>query len=232
MRQRLAESFEAALRLAQGRAIALHMDAPKDAPASSKPLEHIFNAKFACPICNYSISELEPRLFSFNSPVGACPSCDGLGQQEFFDPERVVAFPTLSLASGAIKGWDRRNGYYFAMLESLARHYRFDIDAPFEALPKTVRQAILYGSGEEEIKFSYVLESGASKGRKISKKHPFEGIIPNMQRRYRETDSGLVREELARLKSVQPCPDCKGSRLRMRSAPRQGGGGRTGACHF
>ncbi|MCX8517885.1 MAG: excinuclease ABC subunit UvrA, partial [Rhodoferax sp.] len=194
LRQRLAESFETALRLAQGRAIALHMDAPKDAPrdstpANSKPQEHIFNAKFACPFCNYSISELEPRLFSFNSPAGACPSCDGLGQQEFFDPERVVAYPTLSLASGAIKGWDRRNGYYFSMLESLARHYRFDIDAPFETLPKTVRQAVLYGSGEEEIKFSYVLESGASKGRKISKKHPFEGIIPNMQRRYRETDS-------------------------------------------
>ncbi|MCX8521216.1 MAG: excinuclease ABC subunit UvrA, partial [Rhodoferax sp.] len=216
LRQRLAESFEAALRLAQGRAIALHMDAPKDAtPASSKAQEHIFNAKFACPICNYSISELEPRLFSFNSPVGACPSCDGLGQQEFFDPERVVAFPTLSLASGAIKGWDRRNGYYFSMLESLARHYRFDIDTPFDALPKTVRHAVLYGSGEEEIKFSYVLESGASKGRKISKKHPFEGIIPNMQRRYRETDSSLVREDLARLKSVQPCTDCQGSRLRV-----------------
>ena len=216
LRQRLAESFEAALRLAQGRAIALHMDAPKDAtPANSKPQEHIFNAKFACPICNYSISELEPRLFSFNSPVGACPSCDGLGQQEFFDPERVVAFPTLSLASGAIKGWDRRNGYYFSMLESLARHYRFDLDAPFDALPKAVRQAILYGSGEEEIKFSYVLESGASKGRKISKKHPFEGIIPNMQRRYRETDSSLVREDLARLRSVQPCADCQGSRLRL-----------------
>jgi len=211
LRQRLAESFEAALRLAQGRAIALHMDAPEGA----KPVEHLFNAKFACPVCSYSISELEPRLFSFNSPVGACPSCDGLGQQEFFDPERVVAFPTLSLASGAIKGWDRRNGYYFAMLESLAKHYKFDIEKAFESLPEDVRNAILYGSGEEEIKFNYVMESGASQGKKVTKKHPFEGIIPNMQRRYRETDSALVREDLARLRSVQHCPDCDGSRLRI-----------------
>jgi len=211
LRQRLAESFEAALRLAQGRAIALHMDAPE----GSKPVEHLFNAKFACPVCNYSISELEPRLFSFNSPVGACPSCDGLGQQEFFDPERVVAFPTLSLASGAIKGWDRRNGYYFAMLESLAKHYKFDIEKSFDALPEAVRQAILFGSGEEEIKFSYAMESGQSAGKKVAKKHPFEGIIPNMQRRYRETDSALVREDLARLRSVQHCPDCDGTRLRL-----------------
>jgi excinuclease ABC subunit A len=213
LKQRLAESFEAALRLAQGRAIALEMDAPPN--ADGKPTEHLFNAKFACPICSYSISELEPRLFSFNSPVGACPSCDGLGQQEFFDPERVVAFPTLSLASGAIKGWDRRNGYYFAMLESLAKHYKFDIDKAFDSLPETVRQAILFGSGVEEIKFSYVLDSGASQGKKVAKKHPFEGIIPNMQRRYRETDSALVREDLARLRSTQHCPDCNGSRLRL-----------------
>jgi excinuclease ABC subunit A len=211
LRQRLAESFEAALRLAQGRAIALEMDTPEGQP----PVEHLFNAKFACPLCNHSISELEPRLFSFNSPVGACPCCDGLGHQEFFDPARVVAFPSLSLASGAIKGWDRRNGYYFAMLESLAKHYRFDIEAAFESLPEAVQQAILFGSGEEEIKFSYVMESGTSQGRKVSKKHPFEGIIPNMQRRYRETDSALVREDLARLRSVQPCPDCKGTRLRL-----------------
>jgi excinuclease ABC subunit A len=210
LKQRLAESFEAALRLASGRAIALEMDSPAD-----KPVEHLFNAKFSCPICNYSISELEPRLFSFNSPVGACPSCDGLGQQDFFDPARVVAFPTLSLASGAVKGWDRRNGYYFSMLECLAKHYKFDVEMPFESLPQAVQDAILFGSGEEEIKFSYVIDSGASQGKKISKKHPFEGIIPNMQRRYRETDSALVREDLSRMRSTQSCPDCGGSRLRV-----------------
>jgi len=213
LKQRLAESFEAALRLAQGRAIALEMDAGSG--TDGKAAEHLFNAKFACPVCNYSISELEPRLFSFNSPLGACPNCDGLGQQEFFDPERVVAFPSLSLASGAIKGWDRRNGYYFAMLESLAKHYKFDIDLAFDTLPSTVQQAILYGSGEEEIKFQYVLDSGPSQGKKQTKKHAFEGIIPNMQRRYRETDSALVREDLARLRSTQPCTDCGGSRLRL-----------------
>ncbi len=205
LRQRLAESFEAALRLANGRAIALEMDTNA---------EHLFNAKFACPLCHYSISELEPRLFSFNSPQGACPSCDGIGQQEVFDPARVVAFPSLSLAGGAIKGWDRRNGYYFAMLESLAKHYRFDVEDPFESLPTTVQQVVLHGSGEEEIKFSYVMDSGASQGKKVSKKHPFEGIIPNLVRRYRETDSALVREDLARLRSSQPCPACAGTRLR------------------
>ncbi|WP_370653992.1 excinuclease ABC subunit UvrA [Rhodoferax sp.] len=205
LKQRLAESFEAALRVASGRAIALEMDSAA---------EHLFNAKFACPVCSYSIAELEPRLFSFNSPVGACPSCDGLGLQEFFDPARVVAFPSLSLASGAIKGWDRRNAYYFAMLESLAAHYKFDIEQPFESLPTTVQQAVLQGSDDEEIKFSYVMDSGLSSGKKLSKKHPFEGIIPNMQRRYRETDSNVVREDLARLRSIQPCPDCAGSRLK------------------
>ena len=138
IQQRLAESFEAALRLANGRAIALEIDSGQ---------EHLFNAKFACPVCSYSIAELEPRLFSFNSPVGACPSCDGLGAQEFFDPARVVAFPSLSLASGAIKGWDRRNGYYFAMLESLAKHYHFDLEQSFESLDAAVQQAVLHGSG-------------------------------------------------------------------------------------
>ena len=205
LRQRLAESFETALRLAEGRAIALEADTGT---------EHLYNAKFSCPRCHYAISELEPRLFSFNSPQGACPGCDGIGQQEFFDPARVVAFPSLSLGSGAIKGWDRRNSWYFALLESLARHYRFDIDIPFEELPENVRQVILYGSGEEEIRFSYVVDSGASKGRKVTKVHPFEGIIPNITRRYRETDSALVREDLARLRGTQPCPDCGGSRLR------------------
>jgi len=213
LKQRLAESFEAALRVANGRAIALEMDGAAEL-AEHKPAEHLFNAKFACPMCSYSIAELEPRLFSFNSPVGACPSCDGLGLQEFFDPARVVAFPSLSLASGAIKGWDRRNAYYFAMLESLAAHYRFDIEQPFESLPEAVQQAVLQGSGQEEIKFSYVMDSGLSSGKKLSKKHPFEGILPNMQRRYRETDSAVVREDLARLRSTQPCPDCAGSRLK------------------
>ncbi len=205
MQQRLAESFEAALRLADSRAIAVEMDSGK---------EHMFNAKFACPICHYSISELEPRLFSFNSPVGACPGCDGLGTMEFFDPTRVVAFPELSLAGGAIKGWDRRNPYYFSLVESLARHYKFDVDAPFQDLPPEVRKALLHGSGEEDIRFAYALESGPSAGRKVSKKHPFEGIIPNMERRYRETDSAAVREELARYRSMQPCPICAGTRLR------------------
>jgi len=212
MQQRLAESFEAALRLADGRAIALEMDAD---PAALRPAEHLFNARFACPVCSYSLSELEPRLFSFNSPVGACPACDGLGATDVFDPQRVVGFPTLSLASGAIKGWDRRNAHYFALLESLAEHYGFDIDGPFESLPEATRQAILYGSGTDEIRFSYELEGAAGKApRKVAKKHPFEGIIPNMQRRFRETDSPVVREELARLRSTQPCPDCGGARLR------------------
>ncbi len=205
LKQRLAESFEAALRLAGGRAIALEMDSQH---------EHLFNAKFSCPHCSYSIAELEPRLFSFNSPMGACPACDGLGAQEFFDPGRVVAFPTLSLAGGAIKAWDRRNGYYFALLESLARHYKFDIEQPFERLSPQVQQVVLYGSGEEEIKFSYIMDSGASQGKKLSKKHPFEGVIPNMQRRYLDTDSVMVREDLARYRSTQPCTECGGGRLR------------------
>ena len=202
---RLADSFEAALRLADGRAIALEMDSGQ---------EHLFNSKFACPVCGYSIAELEPRLFSFNAPAGACPSCDGLGTTEVFDAERVVAFPSLSLASGAIKGWDRRNGYYFALIESLAKHYKFSVDTPFEQLPEAVRHAILHGSGDEEIKFSYTFESGASAGRKVNKKHPFEGILPNMARRYRETDSPIVREELARYRGTQPCTACGGTRLR------------------
>ncbi len=215
LRQRLAESFEAALRLANGRAIAIEINsALRNDDGGYSQKEHLFNAKFACPVCSYSIAELEPRLFSFNSPMGACPTCDGLGAQEFFDPARVVAFPGLSLASGAIKGWDRRNGYYFAMLESLARHYKFDLEQSFESLPAEVQQAVLHGSGEVEIKFNYVMDSGNFVGKKISKKHPFEGILPNMQRRYRETDSTLVREDLARYRSTQPCPACRGTRLK------------------
>nr|WP_229722909.1 excinuclease ABC subunit UvrA [Xylophilus rhododendri] len=204
-RQRLAESFEAALRVGgvegAGRVIALEMDGGH---------EHLFNARFACPICGWSISELEPRLFSFNSPVGACPSCDGLGVLEVFEEERVVAFPTLSLAAGAIKGWDRRNAFYFTMIESLAAHYGFEVDTPFETLPAPVRQVVLHGSGSEEIAFHY------SEGkRRLSRKHPFEGIIPNMQRRWRETDSPAVREELARSRGTRSCPSCGGARLRI-----------------
>jgi excinuclease ABC subunit A len=215
LKQRLAESFEAALRVANGRAIALEIDsASGNMDEGHKPKEHLFNAKFACPLCNYSIAELEPRLFSFNSHVGACPSCDGLGMQEFFDPDRVVAFPSLSLAGGAIKGWDRRNAYYFVMLESLAAHYKFSVDQPFDTLSEATQRAVLFGSGTEEIKFSYAIDSGASSGKRVNKKHPFEGIIPNMQRRYRETESAVVREDLARLRSVQPCPECLGSRLK------------------
>jgi excinuclease ABC subunit A len=207
--QRLAESFETALRLTQGRALAVELDPPVERP-SEAPHEHLFNSRYACPVCSYSLSELEPRLFSFNSPVGACPSCEGLGVQDLFDVERVVAFPTLSLASGAIKGWDRRNALYFSMLESLAKHYQFDIEAPFETLPEATRHALLWGSGTEEIRFSY----GGDGTKKSTKKHAFEGIIHNMQRRYRETDSPVVREELARYRSSQTCADCQGSRLR------------------
>ena len=205
-RQRLAESFEAALRLAEGRALVLEMDNGQ---------EHFFNAKYACPICGYSIAELEPRLFSFNSPVGACPSCDGIGSVDVFDAHRVVAFPTLSLASGAVKGWDRRNGYYFSLLESVCQHYGVDVETPFEQLPQPVRDVVLHGSGEDEIPFRYVMESGSRKGQTVEKSHPFEGILPNMERRYRDTDSSVVREDLARYRSVQPCPSCHGTRLRQ-----------------
>jgi excinuclease ABC subunit A len=227
MQQRLAESFEAALRIAEGRAIAFNMDYESDSTLrsihqgnSTKTLEKApekeqwFNAKFACPVCGFSIGELEPRLFSFNSPVGACETCDGLGMMDFFDPSRVVAFPSLSLASGAIKGWDRRNGYYFALIESLAKHYKFDPEKPFEELPENVQHIILHGSGEEEIAFSYTMESGNFAGKKIKKKHPFEGIIHNMERRYRETESALVREDLSRYRNSQPCTSCEGTRLK------------------
>jgi excinuclease ABC subunit A len=205
IKQRLAESLEAALRLADGRVIALDMDTKE---------EHLFNAKFACPHCNYSIAELEPRLFSFNSPVGACETCDGLGQMEYFDESRVVAFPSISLASGAIKGWDSRNHYYHSMLECVAKHYKFDLSKAFESLPEEAQRVVLHGSGEVEIKFNYTLESGKYEGQKLSKKHPFEGIIPNMQRRYHETDSNVVREDLAKYRSQQPCTTCSGARLK------------------
>ncbi|TIC85182.1 excinuclease ABC subunit UvrA [Crenobacter intestini] len=201
-KQRLAESFETALRHADGRAIAVEMDSGQ---------EHWFSAKFACPVCSYSLPELEPRLFSFNNPMGACPKCDGLGEITFFDPKRVVAHPELSLAAGAIKGWDRRNQFYFQMLQNLATHYDFDIDTPFEELPQKVRHVVLHGSGREAIAFSYLSE----KGTRFSREHPFEGILPNLERRYRETDSSAVREELAKYQNNQACPSCHGSRLRL-----------------
>ncbi|WP_428852252.1 excinuclease ABC subunit UvrA [Imbroritus primus] len=201
IKQRLAESFETALRLAEGRAIAVEMDTGT---------EHLFSSKFACPICSYSLQELEPRLFSFNNPMGACPTCDGLGQITFFDPKRVVAFPNLSLASGAIKGWDKRNQFYFQMLQSLSIYYDFDLDTPFEDLPAKIQEVVLQGSGKDVIPFTYINE----RGRTTVREHAFEGIIPNLERRYRETDSIAVREELAKYQNNRPCPSCEGTRLR------------------
>ncbi|MFO1328735.1 MAG: excinuclease ABC subunit UvrA [Rubrivivax sp.] len=211
--QRLAESFEAALRIAEGRAIALELPSQV---GGSEPAEreHLFSNRFACPVCSYSLSELEPRLFSFNSPVGACPQCDGLGQVTAFDPERVVAFPSLSLGSGAVKGWDRRNAYTFSLLQSVAAHYGFDIDAPFEELPAAARQVLLHGSGDEAIEFVYKAEGANGRARSVRRRHPFEGIIPNFERRWRETDSAAVREDLARYQAARPCPACQGARLR------------------
>jgi excinuclease ABC subunit A len=209
LQQRLAESFEAALRIAEGRAMAVEMDTGK---------EHLFSSKFACPVCSYSLSELEPRLFSFNSPVGACPTCDGLGHTTVFDADRVVAFPSLSLASGAVKGWDRRNAYTFSLLESVAKHYAFDIDTAFEELPKSAQTVLLRGSGTTDIEFVYTAEGdgkgGRGKQRIVKRSHPFEGILPNLERRFRETDSAAVREDLVRYQSAKPCPDCDGTRLR------------------
>jgi excinuclease ABC subunit A len=205
LQQRLAESFEAALRAADGRAIALDLDSGE---------EHLFSSKFACPACDYALPELEPRLFSFNAPLGACPACDGLGVQTVFDPERVVAFPSLSLGGGAVKGWDRRNPYTFSMLESVARHLGIDIETPFEALPPAAQQVLLYGSGSDEIEFVYEAAAGRGKSRSVRRRHPFEGIIPNFERRFRETDSAAVREDLARYQAAKPCAACGGARLR------------------
>lgn len=205
MKQRLAESFEAAMRVADGRAIAFEMDSGA---------EHLFSSRFGCPVCSYSLPELEPRLFSFNSPVGACPHCDGLGVQTVFDPERVIAFPTLSMAAGAVKGWDRRNAYTFSLLESVASHYDFDIEQPFEALPETAQRVLLHGSGDEEIEFVYEAEGKGGRTRVVKRSHPFEGILPNFERRYRETDSVAVREDLARYQSAKPCTHCHGTRLK------------------
>jgi excinuclease ABC subunit A len=200
-KQRLAESYETALRNGDGRAIAVEMDSG---------VEHLFSAKFACPVCNYSLQELEPRLFSFNSPIGACPRCDGLGSITFFDPKRVVAFPQLSLASGAIRGWDRRNQFYFQLLTSLAKFVGFDIEKAFSKLPERVQNLVLYGSGDEKIPFTYLSE----RGKPFTREHTFEGILPNLERRYRETDSVMVREELAKYLNNKPCPECAGTRLR------------------
>jgi len=202
VRLRLAESFETALRLADGVARIAWMD-------DSGSEELIFSDRFACNICGYSLTELEPRLFSFNNPSGACPSCDGLGVKQFFDPERVVVNPSLSLAGGAIRGWDRRTTYYYQMIQSLAAHYEFDIEKPFEELDHKLQQVVLYGSGSEKIDFFYQ----NSRGMEVRKRHRFEGVLPNLDRRYRETESGAVREELAKFLNSQACPECDGTRL-------------------
>jgi len=203
MQQRLAESFETALKLADGIALVAPMEDDDDAE------EMIFSARFACPICGHSISELEPKLFSFNNPAGACPTCDGLGAKQFFDAKRLVN-GELTLAEGAIRGWDRRNVYYFQMLGSLASHYGFSLDEPFDSLPEKHQQCILRGSGKESVDFRYLNDRGDI----VKRSHPFEGIIPNLERRYRETESNSVREELAKYLSTQPCPECRGTRLR------------------
>ncbi len=201
-KQRLAESFETALRHSDGKAIAVDMDSGR---------EMLFSAKYACPVCDYALAELEPRIFSFNNPLGACPRCDGLGTVSFFDPARVVALPHLSLAAGAIKGWDRRNAFFCRMLESLALHYGFDIDTPWEALPEKVQQIVLYGSGGEQIPFHYLGEGG----RRVTRRHAFDGVIPTLERRYRDAESQLLKEELVKLIATRPCPECEGSRLRL-----------------
>ncbi|MDM7322232.1 MAG: excinuclease ABC subunit UvrA, partial [Gammaproteobacteria bacterium] len=201
MAQRLAESFETALSLTEGVAKVVSMDAGG--------IELTFSARHACPVCGFALTELEPRLFSFNNPQGACPVCDGTGVQSFMDPAKVVAHPELSLAGGAIRGWDRRNAYYYAIIQSLARHYGFDPETRWQDLPEKVRQVILHGSGKEEIEFHYLGERGAI----IKRTHVFEGVLPNMQRRYRESDSLAVREELAKYLSEQPCPACNGARI-------------------
>ncbi len=202
LQQRLAESFETALALADGIARVAPM-------APDEGEEMVFSARFACPRCGYSLAELEPRLFSFNNPAGACPECDGLGVIQFFDPARVVQHPELSLPGGAIRGWDRRNAYYYQMIQALASHYGFDIDTPFQDLPARLRSVVLHGSGKEAIEFSYF--DGRGRGRR--RKHPFEGVLPNLERRYHETDSNMVRDDLARFIGSKPCPSCAGERL-------------------
>ncbi len=202
IKQRLTESVESGLRIANGKIIALNMETHES---------QLFSAKFSCPHCDYAIPELEPRLFSFNNPMGACPECDGLGHKNFFDAHRVVAFPELSLSSGAIKGWDKRNQFYFQMLKSLADHYKFDLESPYENLSEKIKDVILHGSKKEVINFSYFSERGTI----FTKSHTFEGILNNLKRRYEETDSNTVREELAKYLSLQLCPSCHGTRLRL-----------------
>ena len=213
--QRLAESFETALRLGDGVARIAFLEEPDRE-------ELVFSDKFACTVCGYSLSELEPRLFSFNNPAGACPACDGLGVKQFFDPARVVSQPGLSLAGGAIRGWDRRNAYYYQMILALAHHYGFDPEASWEDLPQRSRDVLMYGSGAEEIEFRYL----DSRGRTLKRRHRFEGVINNLERRYRETESLSVREELARYLGTRVCPDCEGARL-TRSARHVYVGGRS-----
>ncbi|MCL1145507.1 excinuclease ABC subunit UvrA [Shewanella marinintestina] len=207
IKQRLAESFETALELSGGIAKIASMD---PAEGKTKTEEQVFSANFACPVCGYSMAELEPRIFSFNNPAGACQTCDGLGVQQFFDPERVITNTELSLAGGAIRGWDRRNFYYFQMLTSLADHYKFDIEKPFEQLSDEVRKIVLYGSGKQSIAFKYINDRGDV----VVRNHPFEGILNNMDRRYRETESNAVRDELTKFINTQSCQSCGGSRLR------------------
>jgi excinuclease ABC subunit A len=202
LKLRLAESFETALRLADGVARIAWME-ERDRE------ELILSDRFACNICGYSLTELEPRLFSFNNPSGACPGCDGLGVKQFFDPERVVVNSELSLAGGAIRGWDRKTTYYFQMIQSLAAHFKFDIETPYSDLPEDIRQIVLFGSGKEKVEFHYA----NSRGMQIRQHHRFEGVIPNLDRRYRETESAAVREELSRFLNSQPCPECAGTRL-------------------
>ena len=209
--QRLAESFETALQIANGIAIASFMDdSDKDAGKKDAREDMVFSSLFACPVCGHSIPELEPRLFSFNNPAGACESCDGLGLKQFFDEKRIIVDDSLSLAEGAIRGWDRRNIYYFQLLKSLSKHYKFKVDTPWGKLSKQHQQVILHGSGTDKINFTFVNERGDN----FNRSHPFEGILPNMERRYRETESQMVREDLAKYLSSQNCPDCSGARLR------------------
>lgn len=200
--QRLAESFETTLAMTDGVAVIAYLD-------DNENDEIVFSSKYACPVCGYSITELEPRLFSFNNPVGACSDCDGIGNKDYFDANRVVINPSISLAGGAVRGWDRRNAYYFSLLQGLADHYDFDLETPYNELPKNIKDIMLYGSGDEEIKFFYPSQRGPAK----SRVHPFEGIIPNMDRRYHDTDSSAVRDELAKYLSQQECPACNGTRL-------------------
>ncbi|MGZ8247530.1 MAG: excinuclease ABC subunit UvrA, partial [Methylomagnum sp.] len=200
---RLAESFETALKLAEGIALVVSMDEAKT--------EMVCSDKYACPHCGYSLSELEPRIFSFNNPKGACPACDGLGVKQYFDARLVVHDTRASLADGAVRGWDRRNAYYYQMLLSLAEHYGFDPEQPFGELPESVRAVILQGSGKEAIPFKVQ----SAQGKTVVHRHVFEGVIPNMERRYRETDSVMVREDLAKYLSSKPCPECGGARLNL-----------------